>query len=117
MNIYEFYTGKEFEAYKYLGAHVEGNEVVFRTFAPGAMDVKLIGECTEWNEWQMYRIHDGGFLNAGLSMPGRECYISIEYIRRTEAIPTIVILIVLEWRLITELHLLSEILLTTNLMM
>lgn len=61
MNIYEFYTGKEFEAYKYLGAHVEGNEVVFRTFAPGAMDVKLIGECTEWNEWQMYRIHDGGF--------------------------------------------------------
>lgn len=61
MNIYEFYTGKEFEAYEYLGAHVENNEIVFRTFAPGAADVKLIGECTDWTEWNMYRTHDGGF--------------------------------------------------------
>lgn len=59
MNLYEFYTGKEFEAYKYLGAHVEEAGTVFRTFAPNAADVKLIGECTEWNEWQMYRVNDG----------------------------------------------------------
>lgn len=59
VNLYEFYTGKEFAAYEYLGAHIEANEIVFRTFAPGAADVKLIGECTGWDEWHMNRIHDG----------------------------------------------------------
>lgn len=67
MNIYEFYTGREFEAYEYLGAHMEGDGVVFRTFAPAAADVKFIGECSEWNEWQMYRIHDGSFFECRLS--------------------------------------------------
>ena len=29
MDFYGFYTGKIFDAYKYLGAHVEGEAVVF----------------------------------------------------------------------------------------
>ena len=34
MDFYGFYTGKIFDAYKYLGAHVEEKGVTFRTFAP-----------------------------------------------------------------------------------
>lgn len=31
MDFYGFYTGKIFDAYKYLGAHVEEKGVTFRT--------------------------------------------------------------------------------------
>ena len=34
MNTYDFYTGMSFQAYEWLGAHVEENRVVFRTYAP-----------------------------------------------------------------------------------
>ncbi|MFR6583531.1 MAG: hypothetical protein ACLURP_17195 [Ruminococcus sp.] len=36
MDFYNFYTGKEFEAYQYLGAHVWDGGTTFRTFAPGS---------------------------------------------------------------------------------
>ena len=36
MDFYNFYTGKEFEAYQYLGAHVWDGGTTFRTFAPAA---------------------------------------------------------------------------------
>ena len=32
MDYYGFYTGKEFTAYEYLGAHIQENGTVFRTF-------------------------------------------------------------------------------------
>ena len=44
MDFYGFYTGKIFDAYKYLGAHVEEKGVTFRTFAPSASRITLIGE-------------------------------------------------------------------------
>lgn len=66
MNLYEFYTGKEFEAYKYLGVHREGNDLVFRTFAPGAAGVSLIAECNGWQEVLMYKVHDGKFYECRL---------------------------------------------------
>ena len=44
MDFYGFYTGKIFDAYQYLGAHVEKNGVVFRTFAPLALKISVIGE-------------------------------------------------------------------------
>lgn len=67
MDFYGFYTGKIFDAYNYLGAHVEPIEgVSFRTFAPGASKISLIGEFTDWNECTMNRVHDGNFW---------ECYI------------------------------------------
>ena len=36
MNIYDFYTGMSFQAYEWLGAHIEENGVVFRSYAPNA---------------------------------------------------------------------------------
>ena len=44
MDFYGFYTGKIFDAWEYLGAHIEKDGVTFRTFAPGASRVSLIGE-------------------------------------------------------------------------
>lgn len=61
MDFYEFYTGKSFDAYKYLGAHVEQKKVVFRTFAPSASKISVIGEFNRWTEEPMNRIHDGNF--------------------------------------------------------
>lgn len=61
MDFYGFYTGKIFDAYKFLGAHTEAEGVTFRTFAPSAAKVSLIGEFTGWQEWTMNKIYDGNF--------------------------------------------------------
>ncbi len=42
MDFYGFYTGKIFDAYRFLGAHPEAEGVTFRTFAPGAARIALI---------------------------------------------------------------------------
>lgn len=61
MDFHGFYTGKIFDAYQYLGAHITDVGVVFRTFAPGAQKVSLIGECSQWREYDMNRVYDGNF--------------------------------------------------------
>ena len=61
MDFYGFYTGKIFDAYKYLGAHVTEKGVVFRTFAPSASKISVIGEFNEWEESPMEKAHDGNF--------------------------------------------------------
>lgn len=61
MDFYGFYTGKIFDAYQFLGAHTEAEGVTFRTFAPGASKISLIGEFTGWQEWDMHKIYDGNF--------------------------------------------------------
>lgn len=66
MNLYEFYSGKEFEAYNFFGAHFDGNRIWFRTFAPNAVGVSLIGQFNNWGELPMYKIFDGSIY---------ECYI------------------------------------------
>ncbi len=66
MDFYGFYTGKIFDAYQFLGAHIEAGGVAFRTFAPGASRIALIGEFTDWQELEMHRIYDGNFW---------ECYV------------------------------------------
>ena len=66
MDFFGFYTGRIFDAYRYLGAHVEEQGVTFRTFAPGASRITLIGEFNGWQEWEMNRVHDGNFW---------ECYV------------------------------------------
>lgn len=66
MDFHGFYTGKIFNAYQYPGAHITDSGVVFRTFAPGAQKVSLIGECSQWREYEMNRVYDGSFW---------ECYV------------------------------------------
>ncbi|MDO4325556.1 MAG: 1,4-alpha-glucan branching protein GlgB [bacterium] len=61
MDFYGFYTGKEFEAYEYLGAHVQKDGVVFRTFAPSAKEISVIGEFSAWKEIPMKKVYDGNF--------------------------------------------------------
>ena len=64
MDFYGFYTGKIFDAYKYLGAHVEEKGVTFRTFAPSASRITLIGDFNDWQEWEMNKVSDGNSGNA-----------------------------------------------------
>lgn len=58
IDMYGFYTGKIFDAYEWLGAHVVEKGVVFRTFAPNAKGVVLL-----WNDEAipMQKVHDGNF--------------------------------------------------------
>lgn len=61
MDFYQFYTGKEFEAQEFLGAHVSQHGTTFRTFAPAAAYIAVIGEFNGWTETPMHKIHDGNF--------------------------------------------------------
>ena len=61
MDFYGFYTGTEFHAHEYLGAHVTDDGVVFRVFAPAASGIAVIGEFNEWNGDPMNKIYDGNF--------------------------------------------------------
>ena len=53
MDFQKFYMGEIYDAYRYLGAHVEKDGVVFRTFAPQAERVTIIGEFNGWQEEEM----------------------------------------------------------------
>ena len=58
MNFYDFYTGKEFEAHQWLGAHLTGDGAVFRTFAPAACGITV---CLQGKEYPMQKVYDGNF--------------------------------------------------------
>lgn len=66
MNRQDFYDGKSFDAYEYMGAHICENGVRFCTFAPNASGITLIGEFSNWNEIPMNKTLDGNFY---------ECYV------------------------------------------
>lgn len=53
MDKYDFYRGNSFDAYEFMGAHIENGGVMFRTYAPGAAHVSLIGEFSSWEEIPM----------------------------------------------------------------
>lgn len=61
MDKYGFYTGKILNAYKYLGCHLTKEGAVFRTFAPAATKIAIIGEFNNWSEEPMKKIYDGNF--------------------------------------------------------
>ncbi|MCI8894735.1 MAG: 1,4-alpha-glucan branching protein GlgB [Lachnospiraceae bacterium] len=72
MDIYGFYTGRVFDAYEYLGAHLTEGGAVFRTFAPAAA-----GICVrlEGREIPMNRIGDGNFYEACVpEVKAGDCY-------------------------------------------
>lgn len=56
MDKYDFYTGNSFDAYEFMGAHIVNGGVMFRTYAPGAAGVSLIGEFGDWEEMPMERV-------------------------------------------------------------
>lgn len=58
MNLNDFYTGNTFDAYNYLGAHPDSNGTLFRTFAPNAHKVMLIGTFSDWQEIPMQKVHN-----------------------------------------------------------
>ena len=59
MDLYSFYTGQCFDAYRYFGAHYENGKTTFRTFAPHARRISLICECNNWQELPMKAVSDG----------------------------------------------------------
>lgn len=61
MDMYGFYTGKIFDAYEYLGAHISGQGTIFRVFAPNAEKVSIIGDFSEWTDIPMEKVYDGNF--------------------------------------------------------
>ena len=61
MDKYGFYTGKILDAYEYLGCHLTENGAVFRTFAPAANKICVMGEFNQWTETEMNRIYDNHF--------------------------------------------------------
>ena len=62
MDFTSFYAGGSFEAYEYLGAHLGKNGTTFRTYAPNAVKVFVIGEWNGWEETQeMLPVIDGNF--------------------------------------------------------
>ena len=61
MDKYNFYTGKEFYAQDWLGAHVTDGGTVFRTFAPAAEGIVVAGDS---GEWVMHKVMDGNFWEA-----------------------------------------------------
>lgn len=61
MDIYGFYKGEVFRAYEFLGAHPDKEGTVFRTYAPNASKVSLIGDFSEWEDIPMEKILDGNF--------------------------------------------------------
>lgn len=58
MDMNNFYIGRSFDAYEFLGAHLVENGVVFRTFAPSAEGIVLL---YEGQEIEMKRVYNGHF--------------------------------------------------------
>ena len=60
MNLQKFYMGESFDAYKYFGAHMEDGGVVFRTYAPSAYAIHVVGEFNSWTEEPLQQFHQSG---------------------------------------------------------
>lgn len=63
MDINKFYGGSCYDAYNELGAHIGKNSVTFRTYAPNALKVSVIGDFSDWEEIPMKRSEDGAFFS------------------------------------------------------
>ncbi len=59
--VYLFRQGRNCRAYEFFGSHIEGDNVVFRVWAPNAASVSVVGEFNGWNEdaHPMSKIADG----------------------------------------------------------
>ena len=53
MILQDFYDGKAFDAYEFFGAHMENGKAVFRTYAPNAVSIQVIGNFNGWKGDEM----------------------------------------------------------------
>ncbi|ULQ59252.1 1,4-alpha-glucan branching protein GlgB [Brucepastera parasyntrophica] len=61
MNRQDFYAGKVFDAYRFFGAHpAEEGGIVFRTYAPNAAGVAVIGDFSGWSDIPMEQEYQTG---------------------------------------------------------
>lgn len=60
MKLHDFYIGNAFDAYTFFGAHIQAEGVVFRTYAPGAAKVGLVGEFNAWQDTPMQQDRQSG---------------------------------------------------------
>ena len=56
MDFYGFYTGKIFDAYEFLGAHPDKDGTTFRTFAPAASRITVIGEFNDCRNGNLIKL-------------------------------------------------------------
>ena len=56
-----FFNGSVFDAYRWFGAHLEGDTAVFRTFAPNAARITVTGACNGWGETDLVQDGRSGF--------------------------------------------------------
>lgn len=78
MKLQDFYDGKSFDAYEYFGAHKENDTFTFRTYAPSARMVTIVGEFNGWNEQIMNQEAQSGVfsisgINADYGMMYKYC--------------------------------------------
>ncbi len=73
MDLQDFYTGKAFDAYEYFGVHPEKNGYVFRTYAPRALRITIVGDFTDWKEEAMTQMYQSGIwtFHSLRAMPGQ----------------------------------------------
>lgn len=68
-NEFLFHQGTSRRAYEYMGAHAEGNELVFRVWAPNADAAFVVGDFNSWGEsCPMERITEKGIWEARVDM-------------------------------------------------
>ncbi len=63
MDLKEFFEGNMCNAYEYFGAHVDESGTTFRTYAPNAREIHVIGDFNDWKTSDaslMKRIDDRG---------------------------------------------------------
>ena len=81
--VYLFHQGTYYRAYDFMGAHfdeVDGQKgVIFRTWAPKAENVSVVGDFNDWNVFSlpMKRISEGGIYEA--FVPGAKEYSNYKY--------------------------------------
>ena len=83
--IYLFHQGTNYFSYELLGSHVTNNGVVFRTWAPNAKKVAVVGEFNNWdrNKHQMTRINNEGLWE--IFIPGVCEFNSYKYAIKTKS--------------------------------
>ena len=68
MDFYGFYTGKIFDAYDYLGAHMNERNDSIPHLCACRSRITVFGDFIHWQEWDMHKVSDGNFWE--LSVPG-----------------------------------------------